>query len=297
VNRVDETRQEPSEPEPEQGFIRELGQFFVIPSLIVLLCVGVFVMFGLISSESKGVRDFLQEIRTSRGNDRWQAAFEMSRAIAQQPALRGDERLVREIADAIRSEGRDDPKVRKYLVIALEKLGSVSAGPILVESLSDSDPEVRMQAARALGAIEGVTGAVEPLGALSTDEDASVRKVAVFALGRTHDPAAVTPLRPRLDDPVEDVRWNAALALAVLGDASGRSVIEQMLDRSHLDAIEGITEEQKVLALINGVQAVYLLKDTTLAEKVRTLSREDPSLKVREIAIRALESLDRSTGA
>jgi len=297
VNRVDETRQEPSEPEPEQGFIRELGQFFVIPSLIVLLCVGVFVMFGLISSESKGVRDFLQEIRTSRGNDRWQAAFEMSRAIAQQPALRGDERLVREIADAIRSEGRDDPKVRKYLVIALEKLGSVSAGPILVESLSDSDPEVRMQAARALGAIEGVTGAVEPLGALSTDEDAVVRKVAVFALGRTHDPAAVTPLRPRLDDPVEDVRWNAALALAVLGDASGRSVIEQMLDRSHLDAIEGITEEQKVLALINGVQAVYLLKDATLAEKVRTLSREDPSLKVREIAIRALESLDRSTGA
>jgi len=297
VNRVDETRQPPAEPEPEQGFIRELGQFFVIPSLIVLLCVGVFVMFGLISSESKGVRDFLQEIRTSRGNDRWQAAFEMSRAIAQQPALRGDERLVREIADAIRSEGRDDPKVRKYLVIALEKLGSVSAGPILVESLSDSDPEVRMQAARALGAIEEVTGAVEPLGALSTDEDAAVRKVAVFALGRTHDPAAVTPLRPRLDDPVEDVRWNAALALAVLGDASGRSVIEQMLDRSHLDTIEGITEEQKVLALINGVQAVYLLKDATLAEKVRTLSREDPSLKVREIAIRALESLDRSTGA
>jgi hypothetical protein len=44
------TKTEIPEPEPEQGFLRELSQFFIVPSLIVLLCVGVFIMFGLLSS-------------------------------------------------------------------------------------------------------------------------------------------------------------------------------------------------------------------------------------------------------
>ncbi|HZI93306.1 MAG TPA: HEAT repeat domain-containing protein [Patescibacteria group bacterium] len=283
----------PPEPEaePEQGFVRELAQFFIVPSLIVLLCVGVFIMFGLISSESKGVRDFLQEIRSSRGTDRWQAAFEMSRAIAQQPALRADEGLVREISGVIGDEGRDDPKVRKYLIIALENLGNRSAGPALIAALADPDPEVRLQAARALGAIGGIDGSAGPLIALLSDEDAGIRKVAIYALGRTRDPVAIPALRPKLEDTSEDIRWNAALALAVLGDGSGRTVIEQMIDRRHLDTIDGITEEQKVGAIINGIQAVYLLHDRSFLQAVEELSRKDPSLKVREIAIKVLESL------
>src|SRR5215813_13539338 len=98
-----------SEPEPEQGFIRELAQFFIIPSLIVLLCVGVFVMFGLISNESRSARDFLQAVRTSSGSDRWQSAFELSRAISAQPKLRVDDKVVEEIAQVIRGEGKEDP--------------------------------------------------------------------------------------------------------------------------------------------------------------------------------------------
>ena len=280
-----------SEPEPEQGFVRELAQFFVVPSLIVLLCVGVFVMFGLISNESKGARELLQEIRSARGNDRWQAAFEMSRLIAQQASLKADDRLVTEITGVIRNEGKDDPKVRKYLILALQNLGNRAAGPVILESLKDPDPEVRLQAAGALGVLENVEGAAGALIDRLTDEDPGVRKLAVFALGRTHDPAAVPALQPALEDPIEDIRWNAALALAVLGDGSGRPVIAQMIDRAHLDTIDGITEDQKVDAIVNGVQAVYLLHDKSFVEAVRKLSRDDPSLKVREIAIQALASL------
>lgn len=280
-----------TETEPEQGFARELAQFFIVPSLIVLLCVGVFLMFGLISGERKGVRDFLQDVRTSRGGDRWQAAFEMSRAIAQHPQTRADQRLVDDISAVIRAEGKDDPKVRKYLIIALENLGSRSAGPVIIEALSDPDPEVRLQAARALGAIGSVQGAAGPLAGLLEDEDAGIRKVALFALGQTRDRSAIPALQPKLEDPIEDIRWNAALALAVLGDASGRSVIAQMIDRRHLDTIEGITEDQKIDAIVNGLQAVYLLHDASFTETVRDLGRNDPSLKVREIAIRTLESL------
>jgi len=291
---VDDEKSPAVEAEPEQGFIRELAQFFIIPSLIVLLCVAVFVMFGLISTESRGARDFLQQVRTSGGSDRWQAAFELSRAISAQPKLKVDDKLVSEIAQVIRGEGRDDPKVRKYLVIALENLGNAAAGPVLLESLADDDAEVRLCAARALSVIDKVPGSVAPLAGLLSDDDPAIRKMAVFALGRTGDQAAVAVLQPKLEDPVEDVRWNSALALAVLGNGSGVEVIAQMLDRSHLDAVEGITEEQKESALVNGVQAVYLLRDAGLVAKVRELSRNDPSLKVRGIALKALESIERA---
>ena len=290
-------RAEPAEApvEPEQGFIRELSQFFVVPSLIVLLCVGIFIMFGLVSSDAKSPREFLQQVRTSRGSDRWQAAYELSRAIAQQPRLGEDRKLVEEIVSMLRDEGREDPQVRRYLIIALEHLGNRSAGPAIIESLSDPDPEVRLQAARALGVLESVPGAAPALVGLLSDESPDIRKVAIFALGQTRDPAAIPALLPKLEDPAEDIRWNAALALAVLGDPSGGPVIAQMIDREHLDTIEGITEEQKISAIINGVQAVYLLKDRSFEDKIRHVSQNDPSLKARGIAIKALEALEKGT--
>ncbi len=284
----------PEETEPEQGFMRELSQFFIVPSLIVLLCVGVFLMFGLLTTEDKTAREFLQEIRTGRGNERWLAAFELSRLISQRPELGGDDRLVGEIIGIIKDEGAGDPQVRKYLVIALEHLGNEAAGPAILDLLDDGEAEVRLHAARALSALDPIPGAVGPLSRLLDDEDTAIRKVAVYALGQTRDPRAIQVLIPKLDDPVEDIRWNAALALAVLGDGSGRPVIVEMLDRRHLDGIAGITEEQKVNALVNGVQAVYLMRETSLVETLRELSRGDPSLKVREIAIKALKELEKS---
>jgi hypothetical protein len=277
--------------EPEQGFIRELSQFFVVPSLIVLLCVAIFIMFGLVTSEDKTAEEFLQEVRVGSGGERWLAAFELSRLISQQPGLSDDDRLVTEIAGMIRDEAQGDPKVRMYLVTALEHLGNPSAVPVIVESVRDPDPDVRLHAAKALGAFGGIGDAVEPLAALLDDEDASIRKVAIHALGQTRDPGAIPIVMPHLEDPIEDIRWNTALALAVLGDGSGTSVIGTMLDRDHLDRIEGITEEQKISALINGVQAAYLLRDEELIPAVRRVSREDPSLRVREIALRVLDEM------
>lgn len=299
IEEADQTKAPPAGPaqdsEPEQGFLKELAQFFIIPALIVALVVGIFLMFGLLSHEDKGAAEFLQEIRTKRGNDRWVAAYNLTRALGEAPGSAGrtgSAGLTREIIGAIRAEGGDDPKVRKYLIIALERLGDHEAAPVLVESLKDTDPDVRLQAARALGVIGGIAGAAGPLAELLADEDPAIRKVAVYALGQTRDPAAIPALVPRLDDPLEDIRWNAALALAVLGDTSGRDVIMQMLDRDHLETVAGITDLQKEDALINGVQAAYLLRDASFAPRVRELSRSDPSLKVRDIAIKALDVLE-----
>jgi hypothetical protein len=49
-------------------------QFFIFPLSIVAVCVTVFVIFGLIASEGKGPRQYLDEVRTGSANRRWQAA-------------------------------------------------------------------------------------------------------------------------------------------------------------------------------------------------------------------------------
>jgi len=281
-----------STEDPEQGFMRELAQFFVVPSLIVLLCVGVFLMFGLLSSEKKSAREFLQEVRTSRGGDRWQAAFELSRALSTQKGADADPRLVADVLDVMRNEAKEDPKVRKYLLIALEYLGDKEAGPVIIDSLEDPDADVRLHAARALASLQSVPGAAGPLIKLLADDDAGIRKVAIFALGQTRDRAAVPALLPLLADPSEEIRWNSALALAVLEDPSGLGVLTQMIDRSHLDSIPGITEDQKTSAMINGIQGIYLLKDRSSIPRLRDLSEKDPSLKVRELALKTLEALE-----
>jgi HEAT repeat protein len=277
------------EDEPEQGFIRELSQFFIVPSLIVLLCVAIFVMFGLITSDGKSAGDYLQEIRRGRGSERWLAAFELSRLLAERERGADDAPLVAEIVAILEEEHAGDPTVRIYLIAALENLRHPAAAAPLIAALQDADPNVRLHAAKALGAYDDLSAAVIPLSALLLEEDAAIRKVAIHALGRTHDRAAVAHLTPRLEDPVQDVRWNAALALAVIGDPAGRDVIAEMLDRGRLDVIEGISEGQKISALINGVQAAYLLRDPALLSAVERLAREDPSLRVREVSLRVLE--------
>lgn len=276
--------------DPEQGFMRELAQFFVVPSLIVLLCVGVFLMFGLLSNEQKSARDFLQEVRTRSGGDRWQAAFELSRVLSRQKGT-ADPQLVADVIAVMKTEGGTDPKVRKYLLIALEYLGSREAGPAIIESLEDPDADVRLHAARALASLQSVPGAAGPLAKLLADEDAAIRKVAIYALGQTRDPAAIPALLPGLSDPSVEIRWNSALALAVLGDRTGLPILTQMIDRAHLDSITGITEDQKTSAVINGVQGIYLLRDTASIPRLKELSEKDPSLQVREVALKTLEAL------
>ena len=65
--------------------------------------------------------------------------------------------------------------------------------------LHDSDPDVRGQAARALG-LRRVHAAVDPLVAALRDADAAVRARAAIALGRIGDPAAAKPLFEALAD-------------------------------------------------------------------------------------------------
>lgn len=277
-----------SEDQGDPGFAVEMGKLFIIPAIIVAASMGVFILFGLVASDGDTARDYLQEVSSGSSSRKWQAAFELSRVLTRDEEARRDPRLGPEIVKLLQEPASEDPRIRRYLILALEEIGDPETVPGIAGALADPDAEVRLCAARALGRIGDPRGA-EGLVALLGDEDPALRKMALFSLGKIGDGSRVPAMLARLDDPVEDVRWNAALSLAVLGDRSGEGVIRQMLDRSYLERVEGITENQKIEARLNAVQASYRLRDPDLKAMVEELSRSDPNLRVRDAALRALK--------
>ena len=275
-------------------------QFFIFPMSIVAVCVAVFVVFGLVATGPKDPRAILAEVRTGGGLfniKRWQAAYALANALESEADLRrarSDPRFVTEVVALYReTEGKvgDDLLVRRYLAVALGRLGEARAVPELRRTVqaagTASDAQTVIYSAWALGAI-GDPAALADLMRLAESEDAGLRKAAVHALGRFSAPEARAALAAALEDSAVDVRWNAAVALARQGDDRATPVLLQMLDRERLAAMPELTPDQRDDAVMEAVRAAPGLRDPHLRAALERVRDADPSLKVREAARLAL---------
>lgn len=285
---------EPAEPRQSTPFL--VLQFFIFPMAIVAVCVAVFVIFGLIAGESHGAREYLGEVRSGGANRRWQAAFELSKVLqaGKDPALK-DPRFAVELCQLFADSANDDPRVRRYLALAMGRLGDRRAVAPLREAVADegqagrpADADTQIYAIWALGSI-GDPAALPDLERLAASPDAGLRKASVHALGAFPGDEPKRALEAALADAVEDVRWNAAIALARRGDPAATPVLLDLLDRGHLDKVEGLQPDQREEALLQAIAVAPGLGDAAVREALARLSTADPSLKVREAARKALE--------
>src|SRR5688572_27872827 len=268
-----------------------VAEVFFVPLIIVGRCVGVLILFGLITGETRSPREYLEEVKAGKGNRRWQAAYELSKYLNYRGNKQIDPRLGRDLSSAFVSARDDDPRVRQYLALAMGRLQDKSAVEPLIQSLDDSNPETRLYVVSALGDL-GDTRAVEPLLKLLQNSDHDLRKMIIYSLGLLQDKRAIPELQAALNDSRQDVRWNAALALARFRDSSGVEVLHQMLDRKSLSESAEANESQKSEAIKNAVRAVALLKDSSARPLLEILSKEDPDIEVRSAALDALKRID-----
>jgi HEAT repeat protein len=285
---------EPAEPRQSTPFL--VLQFFIFPMAIVAVCVAVFVIFGLIAGESHGAREYLAEVRSGGANRRWQAAFELSKVLqaGKDPALK-DPKFAVELCQLFADSANDDPRVRRYLALAMGRLGDRRAVPTLREAVTDetqaghaADADTQIYAIWALGSI-GDPAALPDLERLAVSPDAGLRKAAVHALGAFPGDEPKQALVAALADAVQDVRWNAAIALARRGDAAATPVLLTLLDRAELDKVEGRQPGQKEDVLLQAVAVAPRVGDASVQEALGRLRAADSSLKVREAARIALE--------
>jgi HEAT repeat protein len=277
-----DAEEEPQEPHPG-GTVR---RFFVLPLLVVLTALAIFLVFNLVTFERRSAADYLQEVRGGSANRRWQAAFELARLIGRIPPGRQREALAAQtlrVFEGLSPRRREDVPVRRYLVLVLGKLGDRSAVPALLAATADPDPETQLYAIWGLGAL-GDARALDPVLASSQSQDPGARKMAAYVLGRLGRKEAIPRLEVLLEDPVADVRWNAAIALAQLSDSSGLSVLRGMLDRASLSRQASITSEQAELAMVGALKALALLRDRDSILAIERVARDDPNAAVREAA-------------
>jgi HEAT repeat protein len=278
-----------------KGAMSVVIQFFLVPLLVVAVCVGLFLLFSLLTFEHKSPSDYLQEVRGGSANRRWQAAFELSKTIGSVPPGPERERLADESLEIyahLHPDRPEDVEVKRYLTLVLGKLRNSRALPALTAATRDSDPETRLYAVWSLGML-GNAAAAPAVVASSESDDPGMRKMAAYVLGKLGSPEGTRRLQVLLDDTEADVRWNAAISLAELGDAAGSEVLHAMIDRASLGRqAPRLSALQTEEAMVNALRAEALLRDRAAADQIRKLSESDPDLKVRDQARKTLAEIE-----
>jgi cyclophilin family peptidyl-prolyl cis-trans isomerase/HEAT repeat protein len=225
---------------------------------------------------------------------RWRALY----ALARLRAAPGAARLVRALGDA-------DPQIRAVAARGISKalLDSARLDPRgaidgLRPLLDDRNPQVRINALRALGSLRDSTlaGVVAPLAA---DRDIGVAVQAETTLGVLRGSVAIQALRPRLASSVFALKRQAVIALAQADSAAGvaaaamiagdadwrwRSVAAEAFGAAHArDRLEtqlADPDGRVVAQALQALQRIVAAPDSSLRARARgLLAHADPAVR------------------
>ena len=277
-------------------------QFFLIPLAVVGVIVLVYGGFRMLLSTERTPAELLSDVRTGGRERRWPAAYELSRMLGDPRTEAQNPQLGAAIVQAFVDSEGDDPRVRRYLALAIGRLAAPPSEALeeLTAALGDPDNETRISVIWALASL-GDESTVDDIESMYRSDDAGVRKMAVYALGSLAGSGDHATLRNALDDPAADVQWNAAVALARHGRDDGMTVLRRMLDRDYVtrmvtrranadDPLDPVSE-----VIVSGLQAAASLRAGELRQAVVVLSETDENLRVRELAMKTLDLLNQST--
>ncbi|MFM1905120.1 MAG: hypothetical protein RLZZ440_3020 [Planctomycetota bacterium] len=277
----------PVEP-PSAGF---LVQLFLVPALIVGIIVSVWLAFHWLAQLGNDPQAYVRTLRRNT-EGRWQAALNLANDLRGPggAALKADAGLAGELASILADEvksgrpagsGHSAEQSRTLCVYLCRALGEFTvpeAAPPLVAQAGDvAQPEVARAAVEALAVLAtnlaaagsrfadpaAVTAAV--LNETRSSDD-GLRSSAAYALGVVGGNGAKERLETLCGDPADDVRYNAALGLARLGDPAAYETLAEMLALPDVAAPPGDPEAQaerykRAMVVVNALKGVGLLVD------------------------------------
>jgi len=268
-----------------------LFQFVIFPLGVVLVAVGVFFLFGKLATENHTIPDYLNAIRSGSSHERWQAAYQLSKSLKRGEASRYPD-LEQQVAAIYTQSKTDDPRIRRYLSMVLGTLGDRRATSLLLDGLNDRDVDNRIYVLMALGELKD-PASIPRIGQAATDPDKDVRKTAYFTLGEIGDPSAVPALVNGISDEVPEVRWNAAISLSRFNDRRAIPALREMLDRSRLNEVRDMREDQREDVMIMAMQPYVRLAGAEGRPDLQRIATSEPSLRVRAAAKDALREIGR----
>ncbi len=305
---------------------------FLVISLIVSGAILVVFLFGgPASPERRSIEDLLAGLESTSGQrsagvllprekELWQMALELSlrlekkdRELTPDELTQAATRIAAMVDMQVHAPGAanlieldgDDAAVRsrrlEFLIHALGRTEQPEAVAPLVKIVTLHREPYVPAALQELGNLHRLPEArasvgdiVQSLARSPRPETAMVAATALSVLATPGDPAVVDALKSLMFAQEGEVAWSAAMALARLGDSSGRTVLMDMLDRAFWesgDRFQKIDESgsvrrypmppQRIEALlIAAIDAASHLRDEALWDAMETL-KSDPIPSVR----------------
>ena len=314
----------PVEP-PSAAF---LVQLFLVPGVIVAIIVCVWLAFHWLAHLGNDPQAYVRTLR--RANEgRWQAALNLANDLRgpNGSGLKADVKLASELGSILDDEvgsgrtGEQSETLRLYLCRALGEFTVPEAAPALVRRVDANDDDLTTQAAieaiavlatnlkNAGRSFENQDDVVAAVLAATTSANSRVRDACGFTLGVLGGERSIDGLLQLVGDPSADVRSNAALGLARLGQPDAYDTLSEMLalEDVHLDEKTPDDKMQserykRALVVVNALRGVTMLIDTTnqgppsgVIKKIEEL-QQDAVAEVRNSAKAVIKKIDRLAG-
>ena len=263
--------------------------FFLIPFMIAVFGAVFFLLFKFVTYETNDVEELLNQVKIGSASKRWQSAFELAKVLNNPDRDPLSDSFKDQLVSAYERSIHDDALVRSYLAMAMGATQDTVFGDALLDGLKDESIETRIAAIQALGMIQ-YKPAVNSINTLiKTADSESERLSATISLGMIGDISAVPFLIQLLEDEQANIRWDAAIALAKMGNSEGAYIIEGLLDREYLNKFSEIDPVEQKRVLMIAIKTASILFDKRFEDNLISLSKNDKDLSIRDAAIKALE--------
>lgn len=234
----------PDVERPTTGFFVQL---FVVPALIVSSLMLGWFLLDRFAGRKKPLEEYLAIIGSDRG-DRWPAAHDLYLILSRDASLASNEDLARQIGGHLEAALAATPIDEPYAVYLAGALGwfhSLACIEPLRHACMPQHPDDLRQAAlfalarlvNRLGAVDNPSLSSDVSGYLLADTNSSIRERAAYLLVHLADRRSESALVAALGDGVASVRFNAANALARLGNVDATPVLHAMLDEPALSQL------------------------------------------------------------
>jgi len=268
--------------------------FFLIPFMIAIFGALFFFMFQFLTYEKNTPSDLLDNIQSGSTTKRWQSAFELSNML-DVSKIQNKSLFNSKLVALYEKSKYDDIRVRTYLALAMGKTEDLYFGPYLTEAVkNDVDLTNRIAAIRSLGMLKYDKSCKVLKDVILNSNFDSERLSAIISLGVIGDKKYNKILIQMLDHEEANIRWDAAIALAKMGDRSGIDIIINLLDRKYYESYpsmadgSGVDHDESDNSIYTAIAISQILVDSRFKEKLIYLAENDKNIKIREFALKTL---------
>ena len=268
--------------------------FFLIPFMIAIFGALFFFMFQFLTYEKNTPSDLLDNIQSGSTTKRWQSAFELSNML-DASKIQNKNLFNSKLVALYEKSKYDDIRVRTYLALAMGKTGDLYFGPYLTEAVkNDVDLTNRIAAIRSLGMLKYDKSCKILKDVILNSKFDSERLSAIISLGVIGNKKYRKVLVQMLDYEEPNIRWDAAIALAKMGDNSGIDIIINLLDRKCYESYpsmsdgSGVDYDESDNSIYTAIAISQILVDSRFKEKLIYLAENDKNIKIREFALKTL---------